>query len=333
LGQPIPPAVWGWGVGLLFAPLAAALVASQLFHTNTLRFDGFSLARVLHGTDARPYAFRVMTGWLVRLVLACGLQHLPLPYLDGVVAKTCPAIAAATGTACGAVKAYALVALLCAWGFLAATYVAALRVVGGVVWGLAAVLIACLTVNAILLQGYGHLYDFPVLLTATLLFLLAMDQRHAAFLAVFAIACLVKESLAIFALVYVLIGFPRDHGRAITRFILHSLVFTAIYGWERIHFADNMGLPFYHYGARHLRYLLDTATLPAVLLLLLAIALLVYRLPSKHPALRQAMLVLPLMMIAYFAGGNPGEFRIAFDVFPILLLPVVDTMRQIISES
>ena len=314
-------------------PLAAALVASQFFHTNTLRVDGFSLARALDGTDARPYAFRVMTGWLVKLVLLCGGARVKVPYLDAVVTMSCPRIAALTGTGCGQVHAYAIVALFCAWGFLAATYLATLRVVGGVLWGLVAVLLGALTVNAVLLQGYGHLYDFPVLFTATLLFILAVDQRDVAFLAVFAVACLVKESLAVFALVYALISMGQLGGRPVLgRLALQIAVFAAIYGWERVHFAGNIGLPFYHYGAEHVRFLLDTVRLPALLLLVLACALLLYGLPRKHPALLRAMLVLPVMVVLYFAGGNPGEFRVVFDVFPIVLLPVVDTLRRVVME-
>ena len=326
----ILPAAQAIAAAMLAVPLALMLVASQFFHTNTLRFAGFSLAGALDGTIPRPYAFRVMTAWLVDLALWCGLQHIRLPVVTNAVTANCPAITALSATSCDQAKAYAAVSLICAWGFLVGTYFAALRTVGGALWGFAAIALAALTVNAILLTGYGHHYDFPVLLTATMLFILALGQRDRGFLVAFAVAMLVKESLVLFALVYALIGTgERSRPRVAGNFIAHIFVFAAIYGWERLHFARNGGQPVYRYWDEHLHYLLDNTSLPALVTLLSVCALLFYGLRDKNPALRRSMLVLPIMVLLYFAGGNPGEFRIVFDVFPIALLPVLDTLKRI----
>ncbi len=324
-------APWCAALALLFCiPLAEMLVASQFLHTNTLRVDGFSLARGIAGTAARPYAFRVMTPWLVRLILACHAQGLPIPFLNPVVIASCPRIEAATTTSCDQVRAYAVLAFLCAWGFLAGTYWAALRVVGGAVWGLAAIVLAALGVNAILLQGYGHLYDFPVLCAATSLFIMALIQRDGAFLFAFAVSCLVKESLFLFVVVYVLIGLAQRPVRDAARnLILQCTVFVIVYGWERVHFGGNIGLPIYSYWRDQIGFLMDRTSIVDLAVLMLFGAALLYRLPRKHPALRRAMLILPVMLCLYFAGGTPGEFRVAFDVFPILLLPMVDSLRRL----
>ena len=104
--------------------------------------------------------------------------------------------------------------------------------------GLAAIVLAALGVNAILLQGYGHLYDFPVLCAATSLFILALSQRDGVFLLAFAVACLVKESLFMFVPVYALIGMAQRPIRDVVRnAILQGTVFTVVYWWQRVHFA------------------------------------------------------------------------------------------------
>ena len=59
------------------------------------------------------------------------------------------------------------------------------------------------------------------------------------------------------------------------------------------------------------------------------LALLLYRFPEKPRALRRSMICIPVMLVLYVVGGNPGEFRIFFDIFPILLLSAMDSCRRL----
>jgi hypothetical protein len=89
----------------------------------------------------------------------------------------------------------------------------------------------------------------------------------------------------------------------------------------------------YHNISGHLRYLSDKATITAILALIFTGILLFYRLPDKPIALQRSMWILPVLLLLYVVGGNPGEFRIVFDVFPIILLPIADTLRRLVTAD
>jgi hypothetical protein len=191
---------------LLSVPVAIWLLSAQLDHTNIFLRGEWGLASYLSGAAWLPYAYRVMTPWLVHLVIALGLPHVPMPGLDPIVLKACSHIAAVPAATCKQVKGYGIVATIFASSFLIATYLAARRFLGSAFWSVLTVGVAILFVNAILLQGSGHIYDFTSLFFATLLFMLAHRQRDALFAVILVIACLSKESLSLFIVVFALIG-------------------------------------------------------------------------------------------------------------------------------
>jgi len=41
--------------------------------------------------------------------------------------------------------------------------------------------------------------------------------------------------------------------------------------------------------------------------------------------------VIPVLLLLYVIGGNAGEFRVVYDIFPIILLPIVDSLRRFIA--
>ena len=314
--------------------VATVLVSSQLFHTEMLNLGDFGLARHLDGSVHRPFAYRVLTDWLVRKGLGINLQLIIVPRLEPIVQLACKSQLASPPATCDQIRVYAIVATAFAWGYLIITYLAARKVVGGHLWGGIALAIGALSVNSLLLQRDGQPYDFVVLFFSALLFVLAERQRDIWFSCVFIIACFVKESLALFALVYVCISFHRRPLPGIAlRLVLQLAAFTIIYSGERIAFRNNAGAPMYHNLSGHLQYLANTLNLSSLLALILFIFLLLYRIPDKPHVLRRGMLVLPLLFILYIAGGNPGEFRITFELFPFILLPVVDTLKRLVCSN
>jgi hypothetical protein len=192
---------------LVSLPTSVWLVTSQLFHTNIFYFGQYGLARHLDGTVYRPFAYRILTDWVVRLVVAAHLPRIAVTHLDSVVMIACQTQHEVPAASCEQVKAYAMVATACAWGFLVSTYFAALRVFRSPLWAAMTTGLAALTVNALLLQGYGQPYDFSTLLFATLLFLAAERQRNSVFAVLLVAGCLVKESLFLFVPVYALIAY------------------------------------------------------------------------------------------------------------------------------
>jgi hypothetical protein len=314
--------------------VAISLVSSQFYHTNILQIHEYSLLRHLDGTVYRPFAYRVLTDWLAQLVLTLHLPGHALPYIEAIVVKACSSQQARPEATCDQIEAYVMVSTGFVWGFLAATYLLALRFVGGHIWAAATAALAALFVNAVLLQEFGQPYDFTTLFFSTLMFYLAAQQRDTMFAVSLVVACLAKESFGLFVVVYVLVGWGERPLRQILRnLVLQSAIFCIVYEAERLRFAHNQGASMYHNFTGHSQFLFDNTTIFATSSLLVFAILLLYRLASKPVVLRRSMLILPLMLMLYVIGGQPGEFRIVFDVFPIILLPIADTLRQVISGS
>jgi uncharacterized membrane protein len=242
-------------------------------------------------------------------------------------------MAAVPAATCKQVKGYGIVAVVFASGFLIATYSAARQVIGSAFWGVATVGAAILLVNAAMLQESGHIYDFPALFFATLLFILAYRQRDILFTIALVLACLTKESLSLFIIAYAAISYGARPLREVLRNLsVQTALFLLIYEFERILFASNAGASMYHAIDKHFQYIRDKADISSVLSLLFLLILLYYRFPQKPLVLRRSMLCIPIMLVLYVMGGNAGEFRIFFDIFPILILPAMDSCRRLTTE-
>lgn len=88
-----------------------------------------------------------------------------------------------------------------------------------------------------------------------------------------------------------------------------------------------------HYLNAQVRYVIDNGTIHSVLGSTFFVILLLYDYSDKPLVLRRALLVIPVLLLLYLIGGNPGEFRIVFEIFPIILLSIGDTLRRMISET
>ena len=321
-------------IALLSVPVAVWLLSAQFDHTNIFFRGEWGLASYLNGTAWRPYAYRVMTPWLVHIAIALGLPHVPMPGFDPVVLKACSHITAVPAATCKQVKGYGIVAVVFASGFLIATYGAARQVIDSAFWGAATVGAAILFVNAAMLQESGHIYDFPSLFFATLLFILAYRQRDILFTIALVLACLAKESLSLFIIVFAAIGYGARPLREVVRNLsVQTVLFLSIYEFERILVASNEGAPMYHAIDKHFQYIRDKADISSVLSLFFFMILLLYDFPQKPRQLRRSMICIPIMLVLYVVGGGAGEFRIFFDIFPILLLPVMDSCRRLITQA
>jgi hypothetical protein len=331
LGRSLPLKVLTiFAAGLILLPIALWLVSSQLTNTNIFCCHDWGLVGYLHGTVDRPYAYRVLTVWLIRLVLALGLEHLPLPGIDMVANGPYALMQQIHAAAPKQITAYVIVATMFAVGFLATTYVTAIRFFKSAFWGVAAVILATLAVNSLMLQLSSHIYDFTVLFFSAVLFLLADRQQDRQFLAVFALACLAKETLGLFIIIFALIGYGARPLRTVVRnALVQGLIFLLVYGFEKERFADNGGSAMYHDFTNHFRYIRDNCTPAALLALLFFLNMLFYRFSEKPHTLRRSLAILPLFLLLYVVGGSPGEFRIIYDIFPVILLPVIDSCRRL----
>ena len=292
----------------------------------------FGLIRHLDGTVPRPFAYRILADWLVRLAIFINLPRIPLQYLDPIVTVAWQSQHVLPYATYVQIKAYTIVASGFVWGFLLITYLTALRAFRKAIWAAITTVLGALIVNSLLLHGASQPYDFLTLFFSSLLFLAALKQNDIIFVLILPIAFLSKESLFLFVPVYALIAYrAKTMRRVVISMLIQTGIFLGVYGWERARFASNDGTPMYHDISGHLRLIFDYGDLSAILKISLVCILLLYRLPLKPIALRRSMLVLPILLLLYFIGGAPGEFRIIFDIFPIILLPISGTLLRLVS--
>jgi hypothetical protein len=310
--------------------IAALLVTAQLYHTDIFKFQEIGLVRYLDGTADKPFVYRVLSPWLVRLLRAWHLSMPSIPTLQSAVLATCAARKSNLVATCSDLLAYATMAWVFATSLLISTYLLALGIFRQAGWAFVAYIAAALMVNALLLLGYSTIYDFTVPFFATLLFALAVWQRDILFSVALVAAILTKESLFLIVIVYAMIGYgARPTPKVAFSFGMQTLIFIVIYAGERIVFATNDGFAMYHNVIGHVKYIGEKASATALLLLVVFAVLLFYRYPEKPRSLRRSLLILPIMFALYVYGGNPGEFRILLDIFPIVLLPVVHSIRHL----
>jgi len=310
--------------------IAALLVAAQLYHTDIFKFQEIGLVRYLNGSADKPFAYRVLTPWLVRMVRAAHLPMPSIPTLQSTVLATCAARKSNLVAACGDLQAYATVAWTFATSLLISMYLLALGILRQAGWAFVAYVATGLVVNAFLSAGYSNIYDFPVPFFATLLFALAVWQRDILFLVALIPSILTKESLFLFVPVYAMIGYgARPTPKVVVNFGVQFVIFIVIYVTERMAFANNDGFPMYHNVIGHVAYIGEKGSVTALLTLAVFIILLFYRYLEKPRSLQRGLMVRPIMFALYIYGGNPGEFRILLDILPIVLLPAVHSLRHL----
>ena len=156
------------------------------------------------------------------------------------------------------------------------------------------------------------------------------SRRWIAYLLVFALATLNKETSLFLVLIFALYFFPRlPRGEFIRLSIGQLGLCGVLQGAIRYAFRNNPGSAVqWHLGAQ-LEALNQAATgtpatfvLTATLVIAVA-ALSIYGWNMKPPLLRAAIWILPFFLLLYAAGGYPGEIRVMLEVYPILALMIV----------
>jgi hypothetical protein len=177
---------------------------------------------------------------------------------------------------------------------------------------------------------FGYVYDFTTLFLFTLSLLIMSVRRWDAYLLVFALATLNKETSVFLVLIFGLYFFSRLPRR---QFLLLSIVQLGLYGViqaaVRYTYRANPGTAFQWHVASQLEVVEQAlTTAPATVAFITAslvalAALIMYGWTMKPPLLRAAIWILPFFLLLYAAGGYPGEIRAMLEVYPILALLIV----------
>ena len=220
-------------------------------------------------------------------------------------------------------------------GFVWAIYRLTLDLYGGPPWAArVAGLMALVCLPPFLSKGYySAIYDFPSLLLFSLGLLFLFRRQWPAFLLVFVLACINKETAILLTLVFAI-----RHGRSLyegeqTRLLrrvaaLQVAVAVVVRVAIALAFRDNPGTSVEF----HLQANLELYTRPYSLPLLLsaaAVVLAVFRNWQDKPCfLRQAVwVVVPLLTALPFFGWR-YEFRACYEAYPVFLLLALPTVLE-----
>ncbi|MCW3476888.1 hypothetical protein [Limobrevibacterium gyesilva] len=324
---------------MLAACVAAFLsykaVSNQITETTVLGEDRVSLARYLDGTAARPFAYRYLTPVLVNF--ARDQVHVPALLPDVLKAKTAVLCARATSEpapSCDSVVAYAAVAGAYFFLFLMTVYVLSERLFGNPLIALASLGFSFLAVNAILLLGLSHIYDFGVLLFGTLLLLCLEYRWNLVFLLLLVPAYLMKETLILYAGTFFFVNIGRmPLARNLLYFLAQLALFVIVHGAVRAHFAGNAGAGHEYYLPEQIYFFTEHINLPMLMLMVGGLLAVFYDFPNKQETLRRASIIMIPWFLLFVTGGVQRELRVIFEILPLVLLLAMETFVRIVLGS
>jgi hypothetical protein len=172
-----------------------------------------------------------------------------------------------------------------------------------------------------LMFAHRLIYDFTTLFLFTLCLALMVRERWAAFLAIYVLSCVNRETTVLLSAVF-LAGFydrlPIRRLAALTA--TQGLIFLLIRGALAWQFRDNPGGSFEFNLLFQLliHYHMPLETAAHVLLGAAALMLVAHGFRRKPLFLRRAFLVLaPSLMALYLLFGNPWEIRVFYELYPV----------------
>jgi hypothetical protein len=182
-----------------------------------------------------------------------------------------------------------------------------------------------------LFMHFGYIYDFATLFMFSLGLLLMFRRQWGAYMLVFALGTLNKETTIFLSLIYVLYYWHRLSGRRLLGLLSVQLaIYGLVQGIMRFMYRQNPGnTALWHWpdqvAALKALALSDPFRLAvAGMILVIVAALIAYRWSHKPGILRKGLALLPLFLVLFMLWGYPNEIRVMLEVYPIvaiLLLP------------
>jgi hypothetical protein len=198
----------------------------------------------------------------------------------------------------------------------------------------------------------GYTYDLPTLALFALALGLLARERWNAYLTLFPVIALCRETAVLLIPVYWLWArrprqTPMPRRSLAVGLGIQLLAFGLIRGGLAWLYRDNGGGAFQTHWAEHLDYLLNNqfANILALSLYGAALVLVLYRWRTQPPFLQDAAIIIPPMFLGYWLVGYPGEVRVVLDAYPPLFLlafgpvwerlvePTVNSIRRAISKA
>jgi hypothetical protein len=178
-------------------------------------------------------------------------------------------------------------------------------------------------------RNYGFVYDPATFGLFALALALIAEERWRAYVPVFLLAALNRETGSYLFPVFCLYGWSRlKRGRFAELATAQVVGFAAIRTVLEV-FALDLGSMRQHHAA----YVDFVPSLSEVPLVAATIGAIVCGLVGKHPYLLASAGMYPIAALGYFVGGSPGEYRAFIEVIPVAVTAVaVGARRQGLHE-
>ena len=172
-----------------------------------------------------------------------------------------------------------------------------------------------------------YLYDPITLGLASLLWWALVRRRWLLYYGLFGVALLNKETFVFFAMP-VAVMLWADRRDFVRHLGFHAVVFVTVRGSVARAYADHAGTMMEFHGAKHVEALLASPLSSLNFVGLLGIAWYL----ARPRFLRQGMWLVPPLLIAYWLGGSPGEWRVFYEVMPVVLVVLFQSLLQFTSH-
>jgi hypothetical protein len=181
-------------------------------------------------------------------------------------------------------------------------------------------ILALLALGPFIEQGQGHIYDFTALAVMAGLLYAIVASRWVLYMGIFLVGCFNKETVIFGTMLLLCANWKYRRSKQVKWLLLVQVAaFVAIQASIRLTFKHNPGAPVEHYWRFHLDWLLQRNFVEMVSLSVV-VGFFVKGVRDLPQVLRRSSLVLIPGLLLYFVAGYPGEFRIFYDVVPLLVL-------------
>lgn len=184
-------------------------------------------------------------------------------------------------------------------------------------------------------RPWQYIYDIPVLFLSAACYYCILIKNYRVYIVCFLLACLNRETSIFIFIFFTLWAYKYYPTAAFVSlwvaqcigFIVIKLILTLAYmknaGWfleENLFFVLNKDI----LGKAGFQKIVDIAVI---------FFLLTYKWSEKPLFLRLGLWLMPIIYVAYMMHGNPGEYRVFFDVLPLLVLLATHTLANVAGFS
>ena len=175
---------------------------------------------------------------------------------------------------------------------------------------------------------WTYIYDIPLLCLSAACFYCILKQKFYTLIILFTLATLNRESsifILCFAMIWLFRRLPLSH------YLSLSLLLATIYALIKITlyhaYANNIGWILEDNISRILSQdIFSKSGYFRMVIVAIIFFLLTYRWMEKPLFLKRALWLWPLVWLAYMRAGWPGEYRVFFDIMPLMVLLLTHTL-------